>query len=286
MLAAIVILLAIAPLFISRSLIQDLFFVLTMIALAQCWNLLAGYGGLVSVGQQAFVGLGAYIGFAGAILWGLNPLVALLLAGVVGVLLAIPTSYVVFRLQGAYFAIGTWVAAEVYRLVFAQWKALGGGTGTSLPSGIAKSMFGVGWVREVLDVKNIRGSRHRFLLDCPWSSRSSSSARFMLSCAPVPDLRCRPFATTSAPLKALRKHQPGQTGCLPVCRLRCGPDRRADFLQRASITPDSAFSVIDWTAYVLFIVIIGGIGTLEGPIIGALILFFCRTGCPISAPGI
>ena len=53
-----------APAFASRSAIQDLFFILTMLVLAQCWNLLAGYAGLVSVGQQAFVGFGAYALFA------------------------------------------------------------------------------------------------------------------------------------------------------------------------------------------------------------------------------
>ena len=57
-----------APLFVSRSVIQDLFFILTMLVLAQNWNLLAGYAGLVSVGQQAFVGFGAYAMFACVIL--------------------------------------------------------------------------------------------------------------------------------------------------------------------------------------------------------------------------
>ena len=56
-----------APSFASRGVIQDLFFILTMLTLAQLWNLLAGYGGLVSVGQQAFVGLGAYAMFAAVI---------------------------------------------------------------------------------------------------------------------------------------------------------------------------------------------------------------------------
>ncbi len=275
-LVAIVILLAVAPLFISRSLIQDLFFVLTMIALAQCWNLLAGYGGLVSVGQQAFVGLGAYIGFGGAILWGLNPLVALLLAGVVGILLAIPTSYVVFRLQGAYFAIGTWVAAEVYRLVFAQWKAVGGGTGTSLPSGIAKSMFGVGWVRELLDVKTS-------------AARDIVSYWIALVIAVVIIGAIYAFLRTRAglALSAIRDNErAAESVGVNIGRAKLGVYLFAAcgaaltgaliFFQRASITPDSAFSVIDWTAYVLFIVIIGGIGTLEGPIIGALILFFLQ----------
>jgi branched-chain amino acid transport system permease protein len=112
-----------APTFLPRSMIQDLFFLVTMIGLAQCWNLLAGYGGMVSVGQQAFVGLGAYLSFGAAILLGLDPLLAIILAAIGATALAVPTAYVVFRLKGAYFAIGTWVAAEVYRLLFAQWKA-------------------------------------------------------------------------------------------------------------------------------------------------------------------
>jgi ABC-type branched-subunit amino acid transport system permease subunit len=55
------------PAVASRGVIQNLFFILTMLTLAQIWNLLAGYGGLVSVGQQAFVGIGAYAMFAGVI---------------------------------------------------------------------------------------------------------------------------------------------------------------------------------------------------------------------------
>ena len=182
--AVIVVVLIIAPSFVSRSLLQDMFFVLTMITLAQCWNLLAGYGGLVSIGQQAFVGLGAYTGFGLAILMGVNPLLAILLAGVVGALLSIPTAFIVFRLHGAYFAIGTWVAAEVYRLLFAQWKALGGGTGTSLPSDVARSLWDRrlgtrGHGRQV-----VGGERHHRLLDCADAGRCDHRCHLCLFAQP------------------------------------------------------------------------------------------------------
>ncbi|MGD9925699.1 MAG: hypothetical protein AB7V13_30245, partial [Pseudorhodoplanes sp.] len=62
--AGLISLLIVLPAFASRNLIQDLIFIFYMLALAQYWNLLAGYAGLVSVGQQAFVGLGAYLLFA------------------------------------------------------------------------------------------------------------------------------------------------------------------------------------------------------------------------------
>ena len=82
-LAAVVVLLALALLrsSLGRNLINDLIFMFTMLALAQCWNLLAGYAGLVSVGQQAFVGLGGYLLFALTILAGIDPLAAIVLAG-------------------------------------------------------------------------------------------------------------------------------------------------------------------------------------------------------------
>ena len=67
---------------------------------------------------------------------------------------AVPMAFFAFRLHGAYFAIGTWVVADIARLLAGQWKALCGGTGTSLPKGTTKDMFGVQWVKDVLDVSS------------------------------------------------------------------------------------------------------------------------------------
>ena len=98
------------------------------LALAQLWNLLAGYAGLVSVGQQAYVGLGAYAFFylTGAL--NVNVYVALLLAGPFAGLMSIPVSVAVFRLRGAYFAVGTWVVSEVFALsaslIARAWRGL------------------------------------------------------------------------------------------------------------------------------------------------------------------
>ena len=135
--AALVLLFAVLPFFADRGLIQTLFSAMTMLALAQFWNLLAGYAGLVSVGQQGFVGLGGYFLFAAATFAGIDPLLAVPLAGLFAALVALPSAWLIFRLQGAYFAIGTWVLAEVFRLIAAQIKPLGGGTGASLSKTVA-----------------------------------------------------------------------------------------------------------------------------------------------------
>src|SRR5260370_2417019 len=129
-----------APFYMARSELYLLVEIFSYLALASLWNLLAGYTGLASVGQQGFVGLGGYSLFALTIFFRMPPILAVLVAGIVAALLAVPTAWVIFRLKGAYFAIGTWVVAEVYRLVFAQVSALGGGGGTSLPTQVVQSI--------------------------------------------------------------------------------------------------------------------------------------------------
>ena len=117
--------LAVVPLFAPRAVVQDLFTVLTLLVLAMNWNMLAGFAGLVSVGQQAFVGIGAYAMFGAVILGGVDPLVGILIGGLAAMVLAVPMAFFAFRLNGAYFAIGTWAVADITRLAASQWKALG-----------------------------------------------------------------------------------------------------------------------------------------------------------------
>jgi ABC-type branched-subunit amino acid transport system permease subunit len=105
---------------------------IALLVLAQMWNLLAGYAGLVSIGQQAYVGLGGYALIVLADDLGVNPFVSVPLAGVVAAAFALPTAALVFRFHGGYFAVGTWAIAEVYRLLIANTPALGRGSGRTL----------------------------------------------------------------------------------------------------------------------------------------------------------
>ncbi|MCM2293806.1 branched-chain amino acid ABC transporter permease [Allorhizobium sp. BGMRC 0089] len=269
----VVVVAAAAPFLVSRAIVQDLFFILTMLVLAQNWNLLAGYAGLLSIGQQAFVGLGAYSMFGMVILLGIDPLVATLLAGFFAVLLAIPSGFFSFRLQGAYFGVGTWVIAEAVRLVVAQWKALGGGTGTSLPGEARKAMFGIDFLKSMFDMKTPQASD----AIAYWCALVLAVATVLLfyrilrtrqglGLAAVRDneTAARALGVNAKRMKVFvyltTAFVTGITGALI-------------YLQKARISPDAAFSVADWTAYVLFIVIIGGIGTIEGPIVGMIVFF-------------
>jgi branched-chain amino acid transport system permease protein len=271
-----VVLLAALPAFASRVLLQELFYVFTMLTLAQLWNLLAGSAGLISVGQQAFVGVGAYALFAFTVIAGLDAVPAIVLAGAVAGAVAIPAALIVFRLRGAYFAIGTWVVAEVCRLVLAQVKQLGGGTGTSLPPDIASSIVGLDFVRNLLAV---RGPAARDIM-VYWLALVLAIGTFVLvyrllrsrhglALSAIGDSEAAAESTgvdvfrTKFLIYVLTAAVTGMAGALI-------------FLQKARISPDAAFSLIDWTAYVIFIVVIGGIGTMEGPIVGVVIFYLLQ----------
>lgn len=264
------------PFFAGRATIQDMFFILTMLVLAQWWNLLAGYGGLVSVGQQAFVGMGAYAMFGMVILAGWDPVPSILFAGLAALILAIPTAFFAFRLQGAYFAIGTWVIAEVTRLSVAQWKQLGGGTGTSLPRSATKNMWGVEWIKDLLDVKT---SAARDIL-AYWLA-------LILAVLTIGFIYWLLRSRRGLGLSAVRdnfaaaKSLGVDAGAIKwfvflISALGTGLAGGLIYMQKARISPDAAFSVLDWTAYVIFIVVIGGIGTIEGPIIGVIVFFLLQ----------
>lgn len=273
---ALVIFLFALPTFAGRDLVEQLIFVFYMAALAQCWNLLAGYAGLVSVGQQAFVGLGGYLLFALTIMAGIDPLAAIVLTGVLAAVFALPTALVVFRLRGAYFAIGTWVVAEVYRLVFAQFRQLGGGTGTSLGPDITNTVFGIEWIKAMLDV---RAPAARDIISY-WVALALAvgatllvyfilRSRLGLALGAVRDSE---DAAESVGVDNWR----AKLTVYVIVAAATGMIGALIYLQKARISPDAAFSVLDWTAYVIVIVVIGGIGTIEGPLLGTMIYYLLQ----------
>jgi branched-chain amino acid transport system permease protein len=257
--------LAAAPFWAERADLRLLAEVFSYVALASLWNLLAGYAGLVSVGQQAYVGLGAYVLFAATMFIGVPPLVAIPLAGIVAAAVSVPVAGLIFRLRGHYFAIGTWVVAEVFRLLASQISALGGGTGTSLPVGIVTSIAETRQTREFLIY---------------WLSLALLVAVIGLI---VLLLRSR----YGLALTAIRDNElAARSNGVDVARTKlvvyvitaCGTGMIGAlvFLQKLRVSPETAFSINDWTAFVIFITVIGGIGRIEGPIIGTVVFFLLR----------
>ena len=256
--------LATAPFWCGRGWLSLLIEVFYFIALAQMWNLLAGYAGVISLGQQAFLGLGGYALFFLASIWGWHPLLALLAAGVVGALIAIPGALLILRMHGAYLAIGTWVLAEVFKLAFAEITELGAGSGISLPVQVA-------------------GALHVALHGRDGFLSLVSLALAVLSVALSYRLLCTRYGLA---LTSIRDNEKAaRASGVDSVRLKLLVFVAAAFgtaltgaliyLTKLRISPNAAFDP-NWTSYLIFIVVIGGIGTIEGPIVGTIVFFLLR----------
>ncbi len=235
------------------------------LALAQLWNLLAGYAGLVSVGQQAYVGLGGYALFYLTGVWNMNVYLALLLAAPFAGLMAIPVSFAVFRLRGAYFAVGTWVVSEVFALFASLIAVLGAGSGLSLTPAI---------LREISSNRDIRDTI-LYLMSLAIAVVVFAIVYFLLR------------SRHGLALTAIRDSEPASASLgvntfrtkfiIYIATAACtGVIGALIFLQKLRISPEAGFSINDWTVVVIFMVVIGGIGTLEGPFIGMLIYIVLR----------
>lgn len=224
---------------------------------ASMWNLLAGYGGLVSIGQQGFLGLGGYFLFIFAQKMGVNPFLSVPLAALVAALIALPTSQFVFRLQGGYFAVGTWVVAEVFRLFFANASSLGGGSGTSL-----SAMVGIPKAAREMITYWLALASVVFAVGLVYGLLRS---RFGLALTAIRDSE-RAAESQGINVKAVKLI------VYVLASFGAGLAGALYYLSNLRISPDVAFSV-NWTAFSIFIVLIGGIGTIEGPILGALLFW-------------
>ena len=224
---------------------------------AMMWNLLAGYGGMVSIGQQAYFGLGGYVMLMLGNLAGVNPFVAVPVAALASAAIAWPVSWIAFRLQGGYFAIGTWVIAEVFRLSFANLSLVGGGSGTSLTAlrGIERATrealtFWFALAAVVLAV----GGVYLFL-------RSQLGLALLA-------IRDSDVAAESQGIDVRRT----KLWVYLAAAFGAAFAGALYFVGNLRISPDAAFTV-NWTAFAIFMVVIGGIGRIEGPIVGALVFW-------------
>jgi branched-chain amino acid transport system permease protein len=244
----------------SASVMRKMVEFMTFVALAQMWNLLAGFAGVVSVGQQAFVGLGAYAMVVFVNSFKQNIYFSVLLSALAVMVVSIPMGLVAFRLRGSYFAIGTWVLAEVASLTMLNNSTVGGGSGASIKVtnyDLATRQKSVYWLAVLVGVGAIVVS---YLL-----------------------LRSR----VGLQMQAIRDNEDGARSLgANVYRTRFTVWVLAAFitslagavyyLSAIRVQPTSAFSVVNWTAPIIFMVVIGGIGTIEGPIIGAALFYFFR----------
>ena len=235
------------------------------VALAVAWNLLAGHAGLLSLGQHAYVGLGAYLFFALAVFGGVSPWLAAWLAALGCAVCALPAAAALFRLRGAYFAIGAWVAAEACRLAFAQAGVFGGGSGKTLPISVIKAAGEGRETRELAAYFFAFGAALAAVAAAYALTRSKPG--LALAAVRGSESAARSLGVNAGKMKlaayVLAAFFAGLIGALIL-------------LQKFRLAPDAAFHFTDWTVMVIFAVVIGGVGTIEGAIVGVAVLFLLR----------
>ncbi|HXS63042.1 MAG TPA: branched-chain amino acid ABC transporter permease [Streptosporangiaceae bacterium] len=235
----------------TTTILVQAFIVLT---LASMWNLLAGYAGLVSVGQQVFVGLGAYFVLILA-LHGFSPFAALPVAAIGCGVAALPLWWLVSRLRSGYFAIATWVLAATVMLIVEKFSSIGGGTGMPLP-GFAG-----------LDPTQLTA-------DTYWAALTVTVAALVVIYLLLRG-RIGLVLTAIRDDEVAARSSGARVGLarllvFVVAGAGCGAAGAVLAISQLQVQPGAVFS-IQWTAEMAFATIIGGIGTIEGPIIGTAV---------------
>ena len=261
------VLLLTGPAFMQVTMLDKLTVLFIYISLAAMWNALAGYGGMISAGQQAFFGLGGYLTIRLSE-WGVEPYLALVVAALLAGVLALPISTIVLRLRAGEFAIGMWVIAEVLRLLVNLDPIIQGDTGRSL---IALSSFDAAERREI--TYWIALASMTVMLGVIFTllrSRLGSS---------IQAIRDNEEAAASVGVRVLF----AKRVIFVIAGIGCALAGALWLATFTTFQPRSFFG-IQWSAYMIFMVLVGGIGRFEGPILGAIIFFLIETW--FSAAGV
>jgi branched-chain amino acid transport system permease protein len=249
-----------APWLVGDGGVGLLFEVLLMLAMAQLWNLLAGYTGMVSMGLQCFVGLGGYTTIFAANSLSVSPYWVLPIAPLVCGLIGAISAIFLFRLRDAYFSISTWVFAEVVAMLVFIAPGLGHVTGMTLQTGRGidyETFLLVNfWIAATLAAGIVIGIH--LLMHSPLGLG-------MLS------VRDDEIAAASIGVNVWRNRFIAYVAATAGCGLAGG----ISFMAALFITVTTGFD-LNWVVAMIFIVIIGGIGTLEGPIVGTAIYYGIR----------
>jgi branched-chain amino acid transport system permease protein len=249
-------LLTAAPWIVPAQLATTLTNFFILVIMATMWNLLAGYAGMVSIGQQAFVGLGAYATLYFAIK-GVNPFVAIPFAALVCAALAVPITYLLFRLRGGYFSIATWVVSDTALLIIGTIAVLGGGTGRTMPG-----------------LQNLSpGETAHFSYLATWfvALIVVTGTYFLLRSRTglvLASIRDNEVAARSAGVNV----RAARRSIFVIAAAGCGAAGAVLAISQPFIQPSNEFN-LQWAAEMLFVSMIGGLGTIEGPIIGSIIFF-------------
>lgn len=247
----VVALLATLPMWGPEYIVSIVMLILLYMAMGQMWNLMAGYAGLLSLGMQAFIGIGGYSLAVFSTTYGMNVFVSILLGGLFSLMFAFAISPALFKMSGVYFAIGSWVVAEALLLWFSNWEFVRYAQGISITSAYqfnTSSLYYIALIAGIASVLIVFVLLRSKIGLALMAMRDNAAAAEVLGVAL--------FKT--------------KLFCYLLSSTMMGILGGAVYLYQAYVVPSATFS-INWTVAMTFMVIIGGIGTMEGPVIGAIV---------------
>ena len=218
-------------------------------AMAVMWNLMSGYTGMTSLGQQAFIGVAGYSMAVMTTTYLASYWIGLLVGGAIGAVLALVLSVILFRMRGMYFAVATWVIAEALKTFFLSWKYVNQGGGMAVTGRPEREIIYL--VALVICVAAI------VVVYVLLNSKIGLGLTAMRDDAD---------AASSVGVNIFKS----KLLCFVIAGFFTALAGGWYFLNNISIYPASGYGN-SWTVAVVFIVIIGGIGTMAGPIVGSII---------------
>ena len=253
--------LAVLPLPIRDVYTQNLIILTILYAgLAQAWNILGGYCGQISLGHALYFGVGAYVSTMLFVNYGISPLLGMFAGGIIASLLALLVGWPCFRLSGHYYAIATVVVGEIGHLLFLNWDFVGAATGLYVP------FHGQSWID--LQFRTTKLPFHYIVLTfaaltwiVAWVLEGS---RWGYSWRAMRD------DVTAARSLAVRVF-PSKMAAAAISGFFTGLGGAIYAQYVGYIDPDSVLSA-SISILIALPAVLGGVGTLWGPLIGAAIL--------------
>lgn len=235
----------------SGNIMRYLLKIFLYIALGEMWNLLSGFTGMTSLGQQAYIGMAGYTVAVITSTFSLPLGVGILLGTVIGTVISFGLSFILFRMRGMYFAIATWVVAEALCVWFKSWQFVNMGGGMSITARPYPSTATIYLISLTVCVAAL------IVVYVLLRTKTGLGLTAMRDDAD---------AASSVGVNIFKS----KLLVYVIAALFCSLAGAVFFVNKGTIYPDSGFD-IGWTVALVFIVIVGGIGTVAGPMVGAVI---------------
>lgn len=275
---AVVVALALAvivfPLVVKTPTYQNFAILALMIAqLGVAWNILGGYAGQISFGHAVFYGIGAYTTATLVIKYGISPWIGMFAGGTLAAVFALAMGWPCFRLRGHYFAMATIAVAEIAQVLVTNWDALGGAVGLSLP------MQNPGWASFVFNQSKvpyyyIAAALLAITLAVSWWIERSYLGYYFRAIKDEPD------AARSVGV-SLRRYK---LVAIAVSSFLTALGGTLYAQKELFIDPGSVMAT-SLSIKIALVAILGGVGSLYGPVIGAVLLTAIEEGSRIAFGG-